>query len=155
PSFIPYISYLGDCYIVYHADDSFSKMFGRSADLDDNEKKLVARADLIVATSAGVRRNLPGDGSTRSKILSNAADVERFMRESRGDCPSDLEQIPHPRIGYFGTINPKVDLRLVAALADRRPDWQWVFVGHRIETAIAADPVSCIGWEAFCKRPNI
>jgi len=36
---------------------------------------------------------------------------------------------PHPRIGYVGSINIKVDLLLVAEIARRRPDWHWVIIG--------------------------
>src|SRR5262249_43645638 len=147
--------HLGDCYVVYHADDSFSKMLSKPINPDENEEKLVARADLIIATSAGVRRNLPADGPMRAKILTNGADVVRFMRECSRECPSELERIPHPRIGYFGTVNPKLDLRLVADLVDRRPDWHWVFVGSVIKKALAADPISYIAWEKLCTRPNV
>jgi glycosyltransferase involved in cell wall biosynthesis len=48
---------------------------------------------------------------------------------AQGPCPSDLSSIPHPRIGYVGSINLKVDLLLVAEIARRRPDWHWVFIG--------------------------
>jgi glycosyltransferase involved in cell wall biosynthesis len=77
------------------------------------------------------------------------------MRECSRECPSELERIPHPRIGHFGTVNPKLDLRLVADLVDRRPDWHWVFVGYVIEKALAADPISYIAWEKLCTRPNV
>ena len=41
-------------------------------------------------------------------------------------CPTDLEAIPHPRIGFTGSINLKVDLSLIATLASRKPEWYWV-----------------------------
>jgi UDP-galactopyranose mutase len=34
-----------------------------------------------------------------------------------------------PRLGYFGVIDERIDLELLAALADARSDWQIVMVG--------------------------
>ncbi len=36
---------------------------------------------------------------------------------------------PSPRIGFMGTVNPKIDLSIVLTLSEQRPDWHWVFVG--------------------------
>lgn len=43
--------------------------------------------------------------------------------------PKDLEVIPHPRIGYIGNLNDKVDFALLAQLAKERPDWSFILVG--------------------------
>jgi UDP-galactopyranose mutase len=40
-----------------------------------------------------------------------------------------LSGIPHPRLGYFGVLDERIDWPLIAALAQARPDWHWVLVG--------------------------
>ncbi len=129
PTFWPYIEHLGDCTVVYHADDAFSLMPGWNGKSQAMESKLVARANLLLATSPGVVRQLPNSGAQRARSLPNGALVESYMDQAQCSCPSDLSSIPHPRIGYIGSINIKVDLLLVAEIARRRPDWHWVFVG--------------------------
>lgn len=131
PTFWPYIQYLGDCTVVYHADDAFSLMPGWNGESQALERKLVAQANLLLATSPGVARQLPNSAIQRARFLPNGARVESFMNLdlAQGPCPSDLSSIPHPRIGYVGSINLKVDLLLVAEIARRRPDWHWVFIG--------------------------
>jgi lipopolysaccharide exporter len=129
PTFWPYIEHLGDCTVVYHADDAFSLMPGWSESSQSMEGKLVARANLLLATSTGVAKQLSNGGAKRARFLPNGALVESFIDVAHCVCPSDLASIPHPRIGYVGSINIKVDLLLVAELARRRPDWHWVFVG--------------------------
>ena len=40
-----------------------------------------------------------------------------------------LARLPRPRLGCFGVIDERLDMGLVAQLADSRPDWQIVMVG--------------------------
>ena len=43
--------------------------------------------------------------------------------------PEDQERIPGPRLGFYGVIDERMDLDLVAAVADAHPDWSIVMVG--------------------------
>jgi glycosyltransferase involved in cell wall biosynthesis len=43
--------------------------------------------------------------------------------------PDDQAGIPLPRIGYFGVIDERLDLELLAKLAALRPAWQFVMIG--------------------------
>jgi hypothetical protein len=43
--------------------------------------------------------------------------------------PVDQAAIPHPRLGFFGVIDERMDLGLVGELARSRPDWQIVLIG--------------------------
>jgi glycosyltransferase involved in cell wall biosynthesis len=59
-------------------------------------------------------------------------------RHRIGPEPSDQADIPHPRIGWFGVVDERMDLDLVAQLADLRPDWQFIIVGP----VVKVDPAS-------------
>jgi glycosyltransferase involved in cell wall biosynthesis len=59
--------------------------------------------------------------------------------------PEDQKHIPHPRIGFFGVVDERMDIDLVAALADLRPDWQLAMIGP----VVKIDPAS------LPQRPNI
>jgi glycosyltransferase involved in cell wall biosynthesis len=54
--------------------------------------------------------------------------------------PSDQAPIPHPRLGYFGVIDERIDLDLVREVATRRPEWQVVLVGPIAKVDPAAIP---------------
>jgi glycosyltransferase involved in cell wall biosynthesis len=155
PSFVAYLERLGGCYVVYYADDNFSKMPQWTAEDAKLERRLVDCADLIVAITPGVARNLPGNGRHTARILPNGAEVELFVRGASDPCPADLAAIPRPRIGHVGSVNPKLDLRLIDVLAERRPRWQWVFIGQVVEAAIDADPASRDAWGRLKRRPNV
>ncbi len=130
-------------------------MPGWTEELALAEQALTRRADLIVASSPGVRRNLPGTGPSRAHVLQNGADTALFAAGLMGDAPADLASIPRPRIGYCGAINPKLDLALVDRLAGLRQEWHWVFVGKCIEHQIMTDAASRPAWERLCSRSNV
>jgi glycosyltransferase involved in cell wall biosynthesis len=49
----------------------------------------------------------------------------RFITEE----PADQRNISHPRLGFFGVIDERMDLELLASIADARPDWHLVMIG--------------------------
>jgi glycosyltransferase involved in cell wall biosynthesis len=53
--------------------------------------------------------------------------------------PEDVRDLPRPVLGYFGLISEYVDLELIAAVARRRPEWSFVFVGSARCDARALD----------------
>jgi UDP-galactopyranose mutase len=65
----------------------------------------------------------------------------RVVREE----PADQANLPWPRLGFYGVIDERMDLDLLAALADARPEWSLVMLG----------PVVKIDPEHLPKRPNL
>jgi UDP-galactopyranose mutase len=57
----------------------------------------------------------------------------------------DQAEIPHPRLGFFGVIDERLDIELLQAIAIERPDWQFVMIG----------PVVKIHSKSLPKYPNI
>jgi UDP-galactopyranose mutase len=65
-------------------------------------------------------------------------------RTLRGE-PADQAGLPWPRLGFYGVVDERMDLGLVEALAEARPDWSIVILG----------PVVKISPEDLPKRPNL
>lgn len=59
--------------------------------------------------------------------------------------PDDQATIPHPRIGYYGMIDERMDLALLDQVAEAQPEFQFVMLG----------PVVNISPDSLPKRPNI
>jgi glycosyltransferase involved in cell wall biosynthesis len=93
--------------------------------------------------------------SDPSKVvhLANAVDYPMFAasREEATKAPDDIASIPHPRIGYIGTINEKVNLPALEAIAGADPSWQVVLIG-RENYKVAAEKQR---FEALVARPNV
>ena len=106
----PYVEHLNCRHVVYHVYDIHALVGDWPTVSGDMEGRLVARADLLTAASKAMARALPGDGAGKARILHNGADADFFIAAANSVCPTDLAAVPHPRIGYSGAINRKVDL---------------------------------------------
>ena len=49
--------------------------------------------------------------------------------------PADQKQIPHPRLGFCGVIDERMDIELLGEIAEMRPDWQFVMIGPVVKIA--------------------
>jgi UDP-galactopyranose mutase len=61
------------------------------------------------------------------------------------DEPEDQAGLPHPRLGFYGVIDERMDLELLADLADAHPEWSIVMVG----------PVVKVDPKDLPHRPNL
>ena len=80
--------------------------------------------------------------------------------------PEELQSIPTPRIGFIGTIRPEVDFRTLEAVAQKRKDWSFLFIGPVTDFAddeklAAMDNVHFVGSvdhsrvPAFCEHLDL
>jgi hypothetical protein len=88
----------------------------------EQEEEMLARVDLVVAASAPLEtRARQFNGNVL--LVRNGCDYDHFAQvrpKVRG---------PRPVIGYYGAIAEWFDTDLVADLAERRPDWDFLLVG--------------------------
>jgi len=89
------------------------------------ERRILSMCDLVLArdeTDAAYFRN----AGTPCQI----AGEEFSPAESHApSLPGDLENLTGPLLGYFGVIDERIDLNLVAELAEANPNWHIVMVG--------------------------
>ena len=138
PMFLPYVKGLRADLLVYHAYDLYQHTPGWTEELERAERELLRQAGLVVAASEQIARVLRTKVNREVRVLPNGADVDAFTRAASLACPpTDLACIPHPRLGWVGSLHPQVDYGLVAELARRRNDWHFVLVGNIVATADA------------------
>jgi len=73
-------------------------------------------------------------GCGYSHLLEQGVDFPHWSRVHSGqlEVAAEIQKIPHPRLGYFGAIEPwLVDQELIKRAAQVRPEWQWIFIGNR------------------------
>jgi glycosyltransferase involved in cell wall biosynthesis len=130
PKFWHYIPHLRPDRLVYHAYDLYHSQGHWDAERAQSERELVTRADVVIASSQQIADYLRSRGAASPLVVENAADYAAFALDPQQVTePPDLAAIPRPRLGYTGSLNRKVDFPLLARLASRRPQWQFVFVG--------------------------
>ncbi len=108
--------------LVFDVIDDFtifewSPPFGKEFD-----QRLSQRADAIIAGThelASARPDTP--------FIPCGVDFDLFATSA--PQPVELQQLPHPIVGYFGTISERIDLDLIAKIADQFPSASVVMVG--------------------------
>ena len=132
PYAAPIVRRLRPAKVVYECVDEFAAAKGlvRPAVVRALEQDMLAQADVTIVTAPKLydsKRAL----CQRTHLIPNAAEVERFNPIARGEVPSHAvyRGIPGPRIGFVGALAYWIDLDLIAFLAERRPNYQFVFIG--------------------------
>jgi len=133
PSYLPVVNALRPDKIIYHVYDAYSLTPGWGQEMAEAERRLVEKADLVIAVTQAMADFLPPAASGKIRILPNGADVDVFEEGATLPCPADLDNVPRPRIGYAGNITQKVDLKLLRELARLRPEWSWVLLGRFVK----------------------
>jgi len=130
---------------VYDCMDELSAFDGAHPELHLKEKELFSRADLVF-TGGHSLWEAKKNHHPRVYPFPSSVEADHF-RKARAitEDPADQAPIPHPRIGFFGVIDERMDLELVAKIADARPDWHLVMLG----------PVVKVDPKNLPKRDNI
>ncbi len=102
--------------------------------------ELVRRdADIIFTVSERLQNTLFA-GLDKVYWVPNGIDIRHFAPAASWSMPTELKNLPRPIIGYHGVIEQRVDLDLVAKIAQQRPDWSIVLIGagiwHRHRAAV-------------------
>ncbi|HEX7705814.1 MAG TPA: glycosyltransferase [Thermoanaerobaculia bacterium] len=119
--------------VVYDCMDEWSGFPRIGEPLLESERKLLAKADLVAASSETLRRTLHGRGAA-PELIRNAADLESFEVSS----PSSLlAAVEGPIVGYLGAIAEWFDVELIRRAAEARPQYQFVLVGGVFDVDVA------------------
>ena len=123
---------------VYDCMDELSLFAGAPPSLKACEAELFKRAELVFTGGQSlyeVKRNQhPNVYAFPSSIdKAHFAQARNFEAD-----PLDQVDIPHPRLGFFGVIDERMDLELLAGIAEARPNWHLVIIGPvvKIDPAI-------------------
>lgn len=120
--------------LVYDCMDDFHSIKDdpESIGMQRQEQYLLKIADLVFTAGPSLYEARKAR-HPRIHCFPCGIDMAHFGRalDSATQTPAALEQIPHPRLGYFGALDDRIDWPLVLAVAERRPDWHWVFIGPK------------------------
>ena len=125
PDYEPALDLVQHDLSCYHIDDEYT-FSPVEQPISDRERRLIARASQVFVHSSALQEK-KGTLNPNTALVPNGADFDGYATPQPE--PEDLRSIPHPRIGYVGRIKNQLDLRLLAALAARHPQWSFVFVG--------------------------
>src|SRR5687767_1149532 len=145
PMALNFSRHLKPALTVYDCMDELSLFKGAPAKLQEMEEELLERADLVF-TGGQTLYEGKRKGHDNVYLFPSSIDAPHFeqARKKQAD-PADQVDIPHPRLGFFGVIDERMDLELLDELAQASPDWHLVMLG----------PVVKIDTESLPNLPNI
>lgn len=108
--------------LVYDVIDDFTAFdwspgFGKEFD-----ETLMAEADVVIAGTQEL-----ADARPKASFIPCGVDYDLFATPQ--PAPGDLQNLPRPLIGYFGTISERIDFNIIARLADRFPTGSIAMIG--------------------------
>lgn len=138
PMALLFTDHLKPTLTVYDCMDELSAFLGAPAELIDKEKELMAQASVIF-TGGYSLYDAKRDRHDAVFAFPSSIDYDHFA-SARGKLtePEDQRAISRPRIGFSGVIDERFDRDLIAEVARRRPEWQFVMLGP----VVKIDPAS-------------
>lgn len=132
------IGQCGEQLLIYHAVDEYAayeldyqadQTANRPDSVQAMEQAILRRADLALVTSEPLLA-AKREFQANTHLVPNGVDFAAFaVARTQPQQLAVFEQAPHPRLGFVGAINEKVDLSLLSALAAADRSWQIVLVG--------------------------
>jgi len=145
PMMLPFSAHVSSDCVIYDCMDELANFKGAPPELLELETELMREADLVF-TGGYSLYEAKRERHAAIHPFPSSVDVDHFARARvPGEEPADQRGLSHPRLGFYGVIDERMDLELLAAVADARPDWSLMIVGPVVKIASADLP----------RRPNL
>lgn len=142
PMALPVAARVEPSVVVYDCMDELTLFLGAPKELIERERSLLVRAHLVFTGGYSLYR-AKRTQHRAVHAFPSSVDVEHFRASDQllGD-PADQRNIPHPRIGFFGVIDERMDLDLLRHAAEMRPNYHFVLIGPVVKIAESSLPHS-------------
>ncbi|GAC1379444.1 MAG: hypothetical protein NVSMB45_01570 [Ginsengibacter sp.] len=115
--------------IVYDCMDELSNFKFAPPILKTREKELFEKAD-IVFTGGHNLYKAKKNYHHNIHAFPSSIDKDHFEKARTNEKdPEDQKSIPHPRFGFYGVIDERMDIDLLKEVAEKRPNWHLVIIG--------------------------
>lgn len=120
--------------MIYDVMDELSAFKGAPIPLKEADQRLLGKADLVFTGGASLYRARQ-PYSTNLHLFPSGVDIQHFARADRERFakPADIAHLQPPLLGYFGVIDERMDLDLLAYVAAAHPEWNLVMLGPVIK----------------------
>jgi len=129
PMMLGWSEHLEPVAVVYDCMDELSAFKNAPPEMALREAELLGLADLVFT---GGRSLYQAKRTLHDAVycFPSSIDVAHFSRAlTQIEEPDDQAGISFPRIGFFGVIDERTDIDLLAQIAGLRPEWQFVMLG--------------------------
>ena len=125
---------------VYDCMDELAAFKFAPPELKEREQELFQKADLVF-TGGHTLYESKREQHPDVHPFPSSIDKAHFG-QARGPMadPADQVGIAHPRVGFFGVVDERLDIELLRELAQNHPEWQFVIIGPVVKIDPATLP---------------
>ncbi len=134
PVAAPFVAALQPQLLIYDVMDELSAFKGASDALKSADRQLLEQADLVFTGGISLYRARDAHHNN-IHLFPSGVDIQHFARADTEafEPPADIVELGSPVLGYFGVIDERMDLPLLAHLAESHPEWELLMVGPVIK----------------------
>lgn len=158
PMALAFTSQLAPAAIVYDCMDELSAFKGASPRLTERENALLAKASLVLTGGESLYQAKRRRHHNIHPFPSSVDAAHFAQARAIATDPDDQASLPHPRLGFFGVIDERMDLDLLGGMAAARPDWHFVLLGPvvKIDRATLPTPpnIHYLGQKSYEQLPH-
>jgi len=157
PMFMPLIRSLKPKATVYDCMDELSNFRFAPPILREREQELFGAADVVFTGGVSLWEAKQSQHANVHAFPSSV-DVSHFMQARKSlEEPLDMAGIPHPRVGFYGVIDERMDLELLEGVAHALPEVHFVIVGPVVKVDPAHLPqranIHYLGQKSYAELP--
>ncbi|MFB2836392.1 glycosyltransferase family 1 protein [Floridanema evergladense] len=158
PMALSFTRHLKPLLVVYDCMDELSAFKGASPTLKSLEIELFSRADLVF-TGGQSLYEAKRDRHPHIYAFPSSIDKVHFGKARNLTTePADQINIVHPRLGFFGVIDERMDIELLGEIAQAKPDWHFIMIGPVVKIEPATLPsyenIHYLGGKSYQELPK-
>jgi glycosyltransferase involved in cell wall biosynthesis len=158
PMALAFSAHLTPAAIVYDCMDELSAFAQAPVGIRDAERELLQRADVVLTGGQSLfdaKRHLHHN----MHAMPSSVDVSHFARARHiTSQPADQIDVPGPRMGFFGVLDERLDIPLLAGAAALCPEWHFVLLGPVVKidpaTLPRASNIHYLGPKPYAQLPD-
>ncbi|MEO8285816.1 MAG: glycosyltransferase [Chloroflexota bacterium] len=128
PMALPLAQSLTPKAVVFDIMDELSAFEFAPPVLVEREAELLQWADVVFTGGPSLYKAKLGRHANLH-CFPSSVDASHFAQARTLSEPADQASLPHPRLGFYGVIDERMDLSILDAMAVAHPEWQIVMVG--------------------------
>ncbi|MDH7515083.1 MAG: glycosyltransferase [Bacteroidota bacterium] len=118
------VYYIQDNYLAYYDRMTFSSVA-------EHHASLLERCDAVICASVAMYDEVRAKRGNVHYIPHGVAKPFLEAELDRNEPPPEtMQSIPHPIVGYWGSLEVLQDQALLARMAERHPEWSIVLIGQ-------------------------
>lgn len=140
PMMLPLAQHLKPKVVIYDCMDELSAFKFAPAELVQLESELLRKADVVFTGGHSLFEAKRGAHSNVHSMPSSVDCLHFGQARNAQPEPTELVGMAHPRVGYIGVIDERMNLELLGDVAELLPEVQFVMVGPVVKIDPATLP---------------